>query len=190
MQPHEFSFQMKRLKSTFGENPYPQERVDMIWKFVQYKPIEWFIKSCDFFISESRQAPLLGQFRDNYFAEYRDTYNKDKSDEQKIMVPEWKRKKNIEYIRQIQQKLALKIAGKITGFEFKTWLKIFEATIKAESLQLPADYCSHCDDTGAVLWRNESELLMMSRCTCRAGKKNYPSKKFNDYVPQRTTLTT
>jgi len=63
MNPMEFDIQMGRLRNVFGDKNYPDERTKLIWSEVRDLPQYYFAKLCDRFIGDSRQAPILNDFR-------------------------------------------------------------------------------------------------------------------------------
>lgn len=58
-----FQRQIERLKETFGQQHYKDERVKLIWRDVSDLKNEWFSAVVSEFIYSSRQAPLGDDFR-------------------------------------------------------------------------------------------------------------------------------
>lgn len=56
--------QIARLVQTFGEKSYPGERVSVLWEYVRSFDQNWFNETVSEFIANSRQAPLVKEFRD------------------------------------------------------------------------------------------------------------------------------
>jgi hypothetical protein len=59
----EFDTQISRLKNTFGDRAYPDERLKLIWREVREFSSGWFEKLVDRLICDSRLPPLLPEFR-------------------------------------------------------------------------------------------------------------------------------
>lgn len=59
-----FNTQMRRLTSQFGEKAYGEERWKLIWNEISDLSPEWFRKTVDEMIGNSRLAPLVSEFRD------------------------------------------------------------------------------------------------------------------------------
>jgi hypothetical protein len=66
----EFGSQMDRLKQTFGEKSYPEERVRLLWSDYGHVPIGVFSDGISKLIKEKRYAPLGDELRDvfSYFS--------------------------------------------------------------------------------------------------------------------------
>ena len=58
-----FQRQIERLKETFGQQHYKDERVKLIWRDVQDLKNDWFSTVVSEFIYCARQAPLGDDFR-------------------------------------------------------------------------------------------------------------------------------
>lgn len=69
----EFKTQMQRLITTWP-NVYSTERVAVIWQEVRGFSPHWFKRVVDRFIGESRQAPLMAEFRDEISRERERTW--------------------------------------------------------------------------------------------------------------------
>jgi hypothetical protein len=57
-----FYSQIKRLSNTFGERNFPEEKVNVIWKYVEDLKDSWFSSLCDKYIGTLRHAPLPADF--------------------------------------------------------------------------------------------------------------------------------
>jgi len=60
----EFTHQVDRLKSSFGEKNYPAERIKILWDELRHQDAAWMNKVVTRLIGESRFPPLLPEFRD------------------------------------------------------------------------------------------------------------------------------
>lgn len=178
MSPANFHEQIKRLKATFGESHYPEERVNLIWKFVEHEPIEWFKRACDFFISESRTSPLLPQFRENLYSN-RPRKEKERSAE----VKHHKSRLGPEFAREITSMLAKKMSGEISKQEFDSWRIVAQTAIDEAVKQGKSDerqVCIMCDDGGLIATEDFNGSIVAFRCKCSIGQK-YSSKNFQDF---------
>src|SRR3954462_10986965 len=63
MNLQEFDSQVNRLRDTFGDRSYPDERVKIIWREVQSLGRAWFERTIDRLIGEFRKAPMLPDIR-------------------------------------------------------------------------------------------------------------------------------
>jgi hypothetical protein len=59
-----FQRQIERLKETFGQQYYKDERVKLLWNDVRALSNQWLASVVSDFIYSSRQAPLGDEFRD------------------------------------------------------------------------------------------------------------------------------
>lgn len=66
MQQHEFLNSMARIKNTYGEHKYPEEREAMIWAWAKRMPANLFDAVCSELIAEFEHAPMIGKFKDCY----------------------------------------------------------------------------------------------------------------------------
>lgn len=62
MNGQEFGKEIERIKRTFGDKYYPQDRIDLIWLGVKDFSAHWFKYFIDQLISTSRQAPMVVDF--------------------------------------------------------------------------------------------------------------------------------
>lgn len=59
----EFAEQLERLQNTFSDRAFPDERVKLIWDSVKNLDARDFKKIADVFIADSRQPPMVSDFR-------------------------------------------------------------------------------------------------------------------------------
>ena len=64
-----FQQQIKRLTSTFGEQGFKKERLELIWNAVDRLPNEWMKRTTDLFINNNKIPPLPGEFHEAARAE-------------------------------------------------------------------------------------------------------------------------
>ena len=64
MNREQFQVQLNRLVECFGKSAYGTERCALVWRAVDGQSIEWFKRTVDGFISSSRQAPMVVDFKD------------------------------------------------------------------------------------------------------------------------------
>lgn len=62
MSPQEFGAQIDRLKRTFGDRAYPEERNRLIYREVKDFDRRWLESVVDGLIANCRQAPILADF--------------------------------------------------------------------------------------------------------------------------------
>lgn len=60
----EFTIQLDRLKSVYGEKPYVGERSKIIWDFMKEVPVDSLHRAITQHIGESDKAPLIPFFRE------------------------------------------------------------------------------------------------------------------------------
>lgn len=59
----EFSRHMQRLVAQFGKNTYSDERIKIIYRELEPFDIDWWGRTVDRFLGESRLAPLMTEIR-------------------------------------------------------------------------------------------------------------------------------
>lgn len=75
MRPIEFQTQMQRLKAAFGEKGYTEERIKLIWQYVEKMNDLKLEKWVSHFIATSRTAPLPADFLELVSLENRQFFN-------------------------------------------------------------------------------------------------------------------
>ena len=78
MDKQEFVTQIDRLKNTYGDKQYPEERVKVIWSEVKDRASAWLERQVSHWIASSRMAPLLPEIRDAMSLEREHMHSKDK----------------------------------------------------------------------------------------------------------------
>lgn len=66
MEKNLFQAQIERLRLTYGQNAYPEERIKMLWKSFNLKMDEEFKEVIDWLICNKRTAPMLAEFREGF----------------------------------------------------------------------------------------------------------------------------
>lgn len=62
MTKEEFTNQMQRVSSVYGDKYFPEERMAAFWKKLKFTPVELFTKVVTAIIAECATAPMLNKF--------------------------------------------------------------------------------------------------------------------------------
>jgi hypothetical protein len=158
-----FTQQVTRLRSTFGQKFYPDERVQTIWKSLSDMTDGWFEKLVTDFISNSRNAPLPSEFMVASEIERKKNYatHFPTRDEIETYPDSVFSKDEIVEFFQVMKALA---SGKMTRKEGAEYSKIIYRMLH----QRKKFICRRCEDIG-VLFRRVNGAEYTWRCSCARG---------------------
>lgn len=152
----EFSVQIERLKSVYGEKTYSEERCRILWDDVKQMPGGWFKNCVDEFIGSMRTPPLVKEFLDK-ISDFREKQN---AFAKKQIKEETKEILESGIISSFLRNIANGLRGNLDPEEKKSMLKFLDSTSKSK--------CNICSDSGYV-FRKRDDYEFVSRCFCAAG---------------------
>lgn len=160
----QFNKQIERLKETFGEGKFGEERVSLIWREVKSFDAKWFEHAVDGFIGDRAFAPLMPEFRTETVKERerkrileRDSEANDAKAFMQIKFPD-------DDVRNIVQMCIKRITGGVPDTEWER----MQGDLKHAGEYVQKVECERCEDNGILFWRARG-YLKSGRCTCKAG---------------------
>jgi hypothetical protein len=133
-----FSRQMSRLSDTFGGNHYKDERIKIIWGNVKDLSHGWFSNVVNYFIGNSRQAPLMPEFNDEISKERERLYRIEKETRTEE-IESFMASYGLEDIQTICHQIRKRLQGGMSDEDFECFQKMLSAQ--------GAFKCERCHDT-------------------------------------------
>lgn len=188
MHQHEFDTQMARLKDTFGDSKYGEERTELIWVEVKNFTEDWFRAVVSELIGSSAFAPLLPAFREHCSKERERLRGIDRQRESNDAREFWSLHSfPTDEVKLIFDMTRAQMRGEIDDVKWES----FQSQLKNIGMSGPnAPKCKRCEDDGLV-WseyvHDGKPYSQVHRCRCHAGAKQTQSIPQENYMSYRTT---
>ena len=162
MNSKEFDTEMIRLKNTFGEKNYSEERMRIIFKETQFIDFAFFRSCVDELIGSSKFTPLLPEFRE-IATKFREIKERQK-DQAKQHRYDNSDGLNAEESSMILKKIIARGNNLISDKEWEEWKALIRSSYKFQTL-----LCKRCEDSGLIYESSETGGEYVFRCTCKKG---------------------
>ncbi len=158
MTPNEFQVQMNRLVETYGKPSYGTERARLLWLEVKDFDARWFARVVDRFIGDSRQAPMLSDFR--AAAESERSRKSSRHEEAALDLVESSLRP--EDVHSVMEVITRRIQGRASDAEFEALKKFLSANASGN----PSPVCQQCDGIGHR-FVSDGKYESAIHCECR-----------------------
>lgn len=167
---------MERLSNTFGATAYKTERLEIIWREVQYLPDDWFKSIVDKFIGEERYAPMLDKFREEV-SKQREASWQEKKKVGSQEAEQFLQSYSNEDTKMLIQTILDRMHGKVSDEQYEGFLKSLHGIADSKHRMHYANSCDHCENTGIVFLKAAHGGEEVCKCHCvhgRARRENFP----------------
>lgn len=159
----EFTKEMNRLETAFGQKGANQERTKIIWKEIKDFSASWLNRTVSLFIGNLRQFPLLSDFQEQATIERERLWKLQKQETANQAIKFMSDTRQIfdfDMIKSIIQTTKDRIEGRVPDAVFDNFKQGIQKLSSAD--------CNDCDSSGYV-FKFEGEYEYVYRCRCRIG---------------------
>lgn len=167
---------MGRLKRMWP-NAYPNERATLLFNAVKAMPDFWMEQTTNYFISNSRMAPLLEQFQEKIVS-YEERKKEEALQDKQLsgfgsvtgsnflsqMETAALTTENKEFAKRCTQLLRDKLEGKITEEQFRQGCDFLDQAARS------GNACAQCGSTGYCTADDVRGNRYIYRCSCQTGR--------------------
>lgn len=172
MRPDQFQNQLGRLVEQFGKASYGTERSRILWQEVQGLEERWFSVVVDRFLGESRQAPLLPDFREEILRERERLWRIEKDKNSQDAKDFFNSSYQADDVKTLCEMITKRLRGGVSDTDYKN----FESMLDNVASNNPKTQgekllCKRCGGDGLVFQRGKDGNECVYRCSCPSGSK-------------------
>lgn len=168
MTQNDFQVQMNRLTETFGKAAYGTERLKLIWLELRDFDVSWFERVVSRFIGDSRQAPMLTDFRELASRERERAREGEKKRESNATVQALRGHLAGDDISMVVGSIKNMIVGKNGDAERNGLREMLVAQVRHSDSMSPPE-CHDCAGTGLIFKDDGVNAPWVYRCDCFRG---------------------